>query len=82
MDLEGQYDQETVMPVLLEQITEKRKDGVVAGLGPLVGSEEKARTAVENVFADLAGQFSDEEIVASLEQNVGTSIFEAEEKEE
>ena len=59
-----------------------RKEGVIEGLSPLVGGEEKARTAVENVFADLAGQFSDDEIVSSLEQNVGTSIFEAEEKEE
>ena len=44
-----------------------RKEGVIEGLSPLVGSEEKARTAVENVFADLAGQFSDDEIVSSLE---------------
>ena len=50
-----------------------RIDAVVKKLASSVGSEDKARKAVEKVFVDLASQYSRAEIVTALENDVGAA---------
>ena len=87
-ELKSTYDDQQIIGELQKQVNaiierdayKTRIDAVVKTLTASVGSEEKAKAAVDKVFKDLGNQYSVGDIVTALEADAAksTEVLESE----